>query len=179
MIDTASVKIEAIEGMLYYWQATSEREKVGENYLVNITEFAGMESLYGEDFTPESARKVLSAISNREMLNDASKTERKFWNNNMWMLEDLEFTNKMVEPVKLLNLEDIIKEVNDQVSNPKHSEIEVLFIPGHKDEYYIDGNRLIINFFRIMPDIYGTGEVKLGELEFKQFIKDKIVELVS
>lgn len=179
MIKTIKVKLDAIEGMLYYWQATNEKEKVGESYLVNITEFPGMNKLYGDDFTPESARKVLSAISNREMLNDSSKTERKFWNNNMWMLEDLEYTNTMVAPLKLLNLDDLVEKINNSVPNAKYQDVEVVFIPGHKEECYIDGNKVIINFFRVMPDILGGDVVKIGEKELKSYIEEKIIEAVS
>lgn len=179
LIKTIKLKLDAIEGMLYYWQATSEKEKVGESYLVNITEFPGMDRLYGDDFTPESARKVLSAISNREMLNDSSKTERKFWNNNMWMLEDLEYTNTMVAPLKVLNLDDLVEKINSSVSDSKYEDIEVIFIPGHKEESYIDGNKVVINFFRVMPDIYGGDSVKIGEKELKSYIEEKIIEAVS
>jgi hypothetical protein len=179
LIKTIKLKLDAIEGMLYYWQATSEKEKVGESYLVNITEFPGMSKLYGEDFTPESARKVLSAISNREMMNDATKTERKFWNNNMWMLEDLEYTNTMVAPLKMLNLDDLAEKINARVSDSKYEDVEVVFIPGHKDEYYIDENKVIVNFFRVMPDIYGGDSVKIGETELKSYIEEKIVEAIS
>lgn len=179
MLKTIRLKLDAIEGMLYYWQATSEKEKVGESYLVNITEFEGMNNLYKEDFTEESARKVLSAISNREMLNDASKTERKFWNNNMWMLEDLEYTDSMVKPLKKLNIDDLVEKVNEEVSETKYEEIDVVFIPGHEKEYYIEDNKVIINFFRVMPDIYGGEEVKIGDKELKAYIKEKIIEAVS
>jgi hypothetical protein len=179
LLKTINLKLDAIEGMLYYWQATSEKEKVGESYLVNITEFPGMNKLYGEDFTEESARKVLSAISNREMLNNSSKTERKFWNNNMWMLEDLEYTNTMVTPIKKLNLDDLVARVNEKVDSSKYENVEVVFIPGHKDEYYIEENKVIINFFRVMPDIYGGEEVKIGDVEIKSYIEEKIIEAIS
>lgn len=179
MIKTIKVKLDAIEGMLYYWQATNEKEKVGENYLVNITEFPGMNKLYGDEFTPESARKVLSAISNREMMNDATKTERKFWNNNMWMLEDLDYTNTMVAPLKVLNLDDLVEKINEKISSSKYEDVEVVFIPGHRDEYYIEDNKVIINFFRVMPDIYGGNVVKIGDVELKSYIEEKIVEAIS
>ena len=71
-----------------------------------------MEYLYREGFDKDSVRRVLSAISNREVLNSESKLERKFWNNNMWMLEDLEFTNMMAQPVKTLNLSYMVDKLN-------------------------------------------------------------------
>ncbi len=73
MIKRIKVNLDVVEAMLYYWQATSEKEKVGESYIISIGEFPEMKYLYGEGFDKESVRKVLSAISNREMLNSESK----------------------------------------------------------------------------------------------------------
>ncbi len=68
-----NVKLDVIEAMLYFWKATNDREKVGEAYMVNITGYDAMKPLYQDDFDEEAAREVLSAISNREMLNTSSK----------------------------------------------------------------------------------------------------------
>ena len=138
-----------------------------------------MEYLYGEEFDKESVRKVLSAISNREMLNSQSKKDRKYWNNNMWMLEDLEFTNMMVQPLKLLNLNNYLDKLNDINENIQYEEIEVIFLPGHMDEYTIDGNKLVINFFRVMPDLYEENKVSIGDKELHDYIEEKLIELVK
>ena len=179
MIKSIKVNLDVIEAMLYYWQATSEKEKVGEPYIISIADFKEMEYLYKYGFNKDSVRRVLSAISNREILNSESKLERKFWNNNMWMLEDLEFTNMMVHPVKVLNLSDLVDKLNSINSNTKYEQLEVIFIPGHMDEYYIDENKLIINFFKIMPSLYEEGKVTIGDKDFKEYIEEKLVELVS
>ncbi len=179
MIKSIKVNLDVIEAMLYYWQSTSERQKVGEPYIISISEYKEMEYLYGEGFDKDSVRRVLSAISNREVLNSESKAERKFWNNNMWMLEDLEFTNMMVHPVKVLNLADMVDKLNSINSNTEYEQIEVIFIPGHMEEYYIDGNKLIINFFRIMPSIYEEGKVNIGDKDFREYIEEKLVELIN
>ncbi len=179
MIKSIKVNLDVIEAMLYYWQATSEKQKVGEPYIISIAEFKEMEYLYGEGFDKDSVRRVLSAISNREVLNSESKLERKFWNNNMWMLEDLEFTNMMVQPIKVLNLSDMVDKLNNINSDTKYEQIQVIFIPGHVDEYYIDGNKLIINFFRIMPSLYEEGKVTIGDKDFKEYIEEKLIELIN
>ena len=179
MIKSIKVNLDVIEAMLYYWQATSEKQKVGEPYIISIAEFKEMEYLYGEGFDKDSVRRVLSAISNREVLNSESMLERKFWNNNMWMLEDLEFTNMMVQPIKVLNLSDMVDKLNNINSDTKYEQIQVIFIPGHVDEYYIDGNKLIINFFRIMPSLYEEGKVTIGDKDFKEYIEEKLIELIN
>lgn len=178
MIKRIRTNLDVVEAMLYYWQATSEKQKVGESYILSIADFPEMEYFYGEDFDKESVRKVLSAISNREMLNSESKKERKFWNNNMWMLEDLEFTNMMVKPVKMLNLNSLIDKLNGISEHKEYEQIEVIFVPGHLDDYIIDGNKLIINFFKVMPDLYEEDKVTIGEQDFNDYIEDKLVELI-
>ena len=179
MIKRIKVNLDVVEAMLYYWQATSEKEKVGESYILSIADFPEMKYLYGEEFDKESVRKVLSAISNREVLNSESKKDRKYWNNNMWMLEDLEFTNMMVKPLKILNLNGLIDKLNSINSNKEYDQIEVIFLPGHLDEYMIDDNKLIINFFRVMPDLYEEGKVTIGDLYLQDYVEQKLVELVS
>lgn len=179
MINRIKVNLDVIEAMLYYWQSTSEKEKVGEPYIISIGNFEEMKYVYGEEFDKDSVRKVLSAISNREVLNNASKKERKFWNNNMWMLEDLEFTNMMVQPLKVLNLTDLIDKLNKVNSDFPYEELEVIFVPGHMDEYVIDENKLVINFFRVMPSLYEEGKVTIGDKDLKVYIEEKLVEMIS
>ncbi|WP_297280870.1 hypothetical protein [uncultured Anaerococcus sp.] len=160
-----SVKInnEVIETMLYFWQASSEGEKVGEDFIRGIANRPEMQMIYSDDFGEEEVRKVLSAISNRERLNDVSKEAKKFWNNNMWMMEDLGVVDMMVQPVKHLNLDDM------------DSDKTLIFIPGHFDEYYVKDDIILINFFKIMVDIFGgTGEVTMDKEPFEEHIR-KIV----
>lgn len=97
----------------------------------------------------------------------------------MWMLEDLEFTNMMVQPVKTLNLSYMVDKLNSINGSTDYDQIEVIFIPGHVDEYYLDQNKLIINFFRIMPSLYEEGKVTIGDKDFKEYIEEKLVELIN
>ncbi|SDK12328.1 TDE2712 family protein [Natronincola ferrireducens] len=179
MIKRIKVKLNIIEGMLYYWQATSEKEKVGESYIINMAELPEMAYIYDDEFNKESVRKVLSAISNREILNSESRKERKFWNNNMWMLEDLEYTNMMIAPLKTLNLDGIIEKLNNQSLQSKDEELEVLFIPGHHDEYLIADNKLVINFFRVKADLYEENKVTIGDTPLVDYIQEKLTELIK
>lgn len=65
--------LKVFETMVYFWMATSEREKVGERYLNDLAAMDDMQVLYGEEFTRESVRKILSAISNRELFRPENK----------------------------------------------------------------------------------------------------------
>lgn len=179
MINRIKMKLDIVEAMLYYWQATSEKEKVGEVYINNISDFIEMNYLYDNEFNNESVRKVLSAISNREIFKSDIKKERKFWNNNMWMMEDLEYTNMMVSPLKVLNLDSLIEKLNNNNKNTSFNELEVIFVPGHEYEYKISDNKLIINFFRVKPDLYEDNKITIGDKLLLEYIEEKLNELIA
>lgn len=168
------IKFDIIEMMLYFWESVAQKEKVGDGYLTEIANHADMKYLYGDEFNEESVRKVLSAITNRERLNDATKKERKFWNYNMWMLEDLGFMRMMVSPVKTLNLDEIKERLSKE---GRFSDYEVIFITGHEEEFYSDNNKLIINFFKIVVDLYEENKITIAEKPLKEYIAEKLAEL--
>jgi len=178
MIQRIKVNFDTVEAMLFFWQTTSEREKVTEKYLNDVASMEGFKLIYDEEFDAESVRRAMSAVSNREPFQSKSKKEGRFWNNNLWMLEDLEYTHAMLQPIKKLNLDTLIDEINSVNTNKDFDTIEVIFVPFHTEEYLIKGNRLIINFFRVRPD-FVSEKTYIGELEISDYIKDKIVELLS
>lgn len=178
MIKRIIIKLDTVEAMLYFWQATKDREKVGEKYLQDLSDFSDMKFIYDNEFNKESVRSVLSAISNREVLNSESKKERKYWNNNMWMLEDLGYTHMMVAPLKTLNLDGLIDQLNSRVDS-KYEEVEVIFLPGHVDEFSISENKLIINFFRVKPDLYEDGKITINDQPLISFIEEKLLMLMN
>lgn len=117
MVKRIIVNLEEIEGMLYFWQATKDKEKVSESYLHELAGVPGLSATYDAEFTRESVRKVLSAITNRERLSSTTPKEGRFWNNNMWMMEDLGYTDAMAKPLKKLNLDSLVGELQGQGSN--------------------------------------------------------------
>lgn len=177
-MERIKVNLDVIEGMLYYWQATSEKEKVGEAYLNDIANMPAMKLIYDDEFTEESVRRALSAISNREMFAGENKKEGRFWNNNMWMLEDLGYTDMMVSPIKTLNLSILTEKLKDAENSSKYEEIEVIFVPDHLEVYRIVDNKLIINFFRVKPSLYDES-TSIEEKDIVDFIEEKIIELLS
>lgn len=175
MIKIINKNLNVIESMLYFWQATKEKEKVGESYLVTLSEYDEMKLLYNEEFNAESVRKSLSAISNREMLNGATQKERQFWNNNMWMLEDMGYLKMMVDPLKKLNLDSLVERINSK-KEISQEEIEVVFIPANKEEYLVKGNKLIINFFKVTPDMMDEEITTIDGKNLMEYIEEKIID---
>lgn len=170
MVQRIKVNMELMEGMLYYWQATSEKEKVSEKYLNDIAVMPGLALAYDNEFNGESVRKVLSAITNREPFSSKIKKESRFWNNNMWMTEDLSYTNKIIQPLKKLNLDYLLSKLSSS-----YDEVEVIFSPLTFEDYLIKDNKLIINFFKIIPDC--DGNLKFGELSLENYIEEKVKEI--
>lgn len=176
MINRIKVNLEAIEAMLYFWQAVNDRENVSEMFIYDVAAMPGLTLAYEAEFNEESVRRALSAIKNREIFSRNSKKEGRFYSNNLWMMEDLSYTNSMVAPLKKLNLEALTAELNSKYPDSKYEELEVIFSPLHIEDYLIKDNRLIINFFKVKP---GETEAYLGDIQLKEYIKENLEELLS
>lgn len=177
MIKNIKINLDLLESMLYYWKATGEREKVGEQFLYTIADNEMMKACYSDEFDGESVRRALSAISNREIFRPESKKEGRFWNNNMWMLEDPEYTMSMLTPLKVLNLDEEIK----AISTDKDLEtVNLIILPGHMDISYVDKatNTVAINFFRVLPSMVDDS-ITIDDMDMKKYIVGKIEELVK
>ena len=161
------IDLEAIEAMLYYWHALKDREKVAEKFIYDLTEMPGLTAAYEKEFDSESVRRALSAIKNREVFTSWSKKEARFWNNNLWMMEDLDVTDAMVQPLKMLNPEELESKLNAGQAG----EYEVIFSPLHFDEYLVSDNKLIVNFFKVKSE---NGKAYIGEQELTDFIVEKL-----
>lgn len=177
MLQRIKLNLDLMEGMLYYWQATGDKEKVSEQYLNDIAAMPSLALIYDNEFNAESVRKVLSAITNREPFSSGNKKEGRFWNNNMWMLEDLEYTDMMIQPLKKLNLDNLLENLQSLAGN-KYEELEVVICPMHLDDYKIVDNKLVINFFRVKPsDI--DDSISIDGTEIKAYIEEKLKELIG
>lgn len=178
IIQSINVNLDAVEAMLFFWQSTKDREKVSELFIYNVTEMSGLKYAYDAMFSSESVRRALSAIKNREIFSGINRQEGRFYNNNLWMLEDLGYTDRMVQPIKKLNLQYLVEKLNASPGNENFSDIEVVFSPLHLDEYLIKNNKLIINFFMLKPSDVDES-VSLGEKELSAFIEEKLKEVIT
>ncbi|MDR2908652.1 MAG: hypothetical protein LBU86_02040 [Oscillospiraceae bacterium] len=178
MLNAIRTNLNALEYMIFFWQSVLDREKVGEDYLAQVAALPEMNILYsGDEFNAESVRKVLSAITNRERLSDATLTERQFWNNNMWIVEDPEMFGLMIAPIKSLSPGSLCERLN-AAADISFDSVEIVFIPAFKEEAVFGPGRLYINFFKVMVDmIMGTGDVTIGSMSLEDFIEAKILEM--
>lgn len=172
-----NINTEVVEMMIFFWSSVAEKEKVAEPYIISVAERPEMKLIYDDEFKEEGVRSVLSAISNRELLNGGSKRDKRFWNNNMWMMEDLELPNMMAKPIKVLNVNHLIEKLNKEFPDNKKEILKVYIAPLHLDDHYIVDGNLIINFFRIMlPD----GENAFIEsMPIDDYIYEKLKEVLK
>lgn len=167
-----NINTEVVEMMIFFWSSVAEKEKVAEPYIISVAERPEMKLIYDDEFKEEGVRSVLSAISNRELLNGGSKKDKRFWNNNMWMMEDLGVMQAMIDPMKQLNLQEDEGELSTKSG---FDEVNVFFVPGTTDFFKVVDNNLVVNFFKIAVDIFGgTGEVTFDGKSLKDAIEEKI-----
>lgn len=177
MLKGIRVNLEVIESMLYYWATIVDREKVSESFFVDVANMEAMKLVQTDEFSQESIRKVLSAIQNRELLSNASKPEKRFWSKNMWIAEDVSLATKMATPVKLLNVDDLVSELNNKYSDIPYEYITVHIAPLHLHPYYIFDDKLVINFFNIYFD--ENDNALMDAKPLKDYVFERLCELIE
>lgn len=178
MIQSVTVNLDVIEALLYFWQSTKDRIKISDLFILEAAAMPGLQCVYDDEFNAESVRRALSAIVNREAFSSKNRKEGRFYSNNLWMLEDLSLTERMVAPLKKLNLSSLPAKLNELQENEQYEELAVIISPLHIDEYIIKNNRLIVNFFAVRPSDEGEN-VYIGKQELLSFITEKLTKLLS
>ena len=158
--------LEALEAMLVYWNMVLDREKVSDMYISDLAGMPQFSAIFDGEFGPEQFRRVLSAVSNRELLNGMVPKEARFWNNNLYILEDREQLARMTEPLKALAAGDLAEGSGDRT-------ITVSFVPMTTEEYLVKDDTLYVNFFRIMASPWEPG-LTIGGTELTTWLKEKI-----
>lgn len=163
-----------LESMLFIWASLADREKIVDSFLIDLANQPNMKAQYDADFNAESVRKVLSAISNREKMNDPTKKESRFWNNCMWMMEDPLIPESMLGPVKRLSAEQLREEAKDAPVE----DAELIFYPGTTEISFKEGNKFYVNFFSIMADMFDeTKEVTIDKIPLTEYLVKELKTL--
>ncbi|HSL93078.1 MAG TPA: hypothetical protein VK905_00570 [Bacillota bacterium] len=172
---TIRVNLEVMEALMYFWEATRGREKVNEKFINALASLAPMPAVYDEVFTGETVRKVLSAITNREPLAPANRSEGRFFNNNLWMLEDISLPQEMMACIKTLNLDKLAAELASEYSG--NHVLTVYFAPLHVDPVYLIKDGMVLNFFLVQPDF--AGGMTFGGQELHSTIRGHVVRALG
>ena len=177
MLKTITLNLEVVESMLYYWSSVADREKVVESFFVDVANMEAMKLVQSPEFSAESIRKVLSSIQNKELLSAATKPEKRFWSKNMWIADDVSLATKMAQPIKVMNVDDLVERLNKKYPDMKQEKIVVHIAPLHIEPYYIVGDQLIMNFFKIYFD--ADDNAMFEDMPIKDFIFEKLCELIE
>jgi len=177
MIKNIILNLEAIEALNFFWVAASEKDNVAEKFFHDLGQMPAVKLMYEEGFDSESVRRALSAIKNREPFSGNHK-ERKFWNLNMWAMEDLELTDMMVQPIKKLNLSGLIDPLNKIKTNNNSDILEVYFSPLYDETSKVVDGKLLINFFRVKTS-FVDDSVTLEGLSLSEYIQVQLEKFLS
>ncbi len=174
------VDMQAVENMLFFWNMIGEREKVSEIYILTVAETEQYRGIYDTEFDNISVRKVMSALSNREVFRGDNRKESRFWVDNLWMLEDLKYTMDIVAPIKRLHLDDLVPKINENVEGESiYETLNVVFVPFYNQPSLVRNNTLYINFFKALPERGEKQDLLLDGLPIKEYILQQLTELVQ
>lgn len=132
--------LNGLEIMLFFWNSVMAREKLNESFLNDLCTMKEFSYIYNEDFNSESLRRALSALNNKEPFS-GNKVERKFYSNNLMILEYIDEVQPTIDTIKRLNLNKLEKEVSE--------DIEIIIVPGTSGNIQKHNNVLLVDFFSL------------------------------
>ena len=146
--------LNGLEIMVFFWNSIISKEKVNETFINDLCSMKEFSYIYNEDFSNESLRRVLSALNNKEPFT-GNKVERKYYSNNLMVLEYVEQVQPAIDFIKKLNL--------DKLSHSASENMEIIVVPGTSAGIEKQGNKLIVDFFKLKlsGDILFIGEENL------------------
>ncbi|HZW49681.1 MAG TPA: hypothetical protein VFF80_06085 [Bacillota bacterium] len=169
------IQLETLESMDYFWAALKDREKVADQFIQDVTAMEGYRLSYDQEFTAESVRRVMSALTNHEPFKASNKKEGRLYSNHLWMMDDLGHERAMLLPVKQLNLDYIKEELADKIA---FDDVVVHFVPLHLDVTLCNKNHLLVNFFKVQPGDEETPTM-IQEKPLDEFIKEALLAAMA
>jgi hypothetical protein len=170
MIHHCSLNLNAIEAMNFFWTSIVSREKLTEKFILDIATLEPFQATYNDEFTQESVRRCLSALSNKEPFT-GNKVENRFYSRNLMILEYIDTLNEKIAAFKALRISDILHSFGDL--NPIHGidSLDIIVVPTPFETVQCRGNAIILNFFKFhLVD----GELKADDLTLPEILKEAL-----
>ena len=138
----ANVKtnLNGLEIMLFFWNSLMAKEKVNESFLNDLCSMKEFSYIYNEEFNSESLRRVLSALNNKEPFS-GNKAERKYYSNNLMILEYINEVLPAIDAIKRLSLGNLGEEFKE--------DMEIIIVPGTSGNVQKHDNILLVDFFSL------------------------------
>lgn len=135
------VNLNGLEIMLFFWNSVISKEKVNELFINDLCSMKEFSFIYREEFTPDSLRTILSALNNKEPYK-ASKTEMKFYSNNLRIMEYIDDVLPTINAIKKLNMDMLSQRLGENIN-------EIIVVPGTSSTITESDHCLIIDFFAV------------------------------
>lgn len=142
-----SFNLNAVEVMHFYWTSVGSREKMSEKFITDIASSEPFQLTFNEDFTKESVRRCLSAISNREPFS-GNPSESRFYSRNLMILEYFDTLEDKINGFKSFRLNEIVNDSSILLEKLDSDNIEILVVPNPFDTMLKVSNKIILNFFK-------------------------------
>ena len=137
-----SLNLNLLETMYYFWIAISSREKLSEKFINDIANDSTFSQIYNEEFSNESVRRSLSALSNREPFT-GNKAETRFYSRNLMILEYIDTLQSKMNAFKALRLNELEASIAS-IDN----ELTIYVVPSPFETVQLKNNSLYLNFFK-------------------------------
>lgn len=171
-----TINYETIELLQFFWETAAKRNKVNDSYIMEIANHPTMAPIYNDTFDEQSVRKVLSAVINYEPVNEATELELEYYQFNKFNADDPGNVEMMLPPIKQLNLDRFKETIADRTSLES---IQVHFVAGYDQSYWIQDNILTLNYFKIEADWSDLDHVFIEGVELEEFVQQKLLELIE
>ncbi len=132
--------LNGLEITLFFWNSMMAKEKVNESFLNDLSSMREFSYIYNEDFNSESLRRVLSALNNKEPFS-GNKAERKYYSNNLMILEYIDEVQPTIDAIKRLNL--------NKLGESTEEDMEIIIVPATVGGIQKIGNILLVDFFSL------------------------------
>ncbi|MFT9496989.1 hypothetical protein [Anaerosolibacter sp.] len=147
MIQHGSLNLNAIETMNFFWSSIASKEKLSEKFILDTAALEPYQLTYTDEFGPESVRRCLSALSNKEPFT-GNKAENRFYSRNLMILEYIDTLPERIDAFKGIRINDILDSIGDLCTNNEFTSIEIIVVPTPFEAVEIQGNKIILNFFK-------------------------------
>lgn len=175
MLKAIKINFEVVELMDFYWQTAARKEKLADSYLSDVANRAEMKAFYTDEFDANSVRKVLSAVINYEPVNEATEKELEYYNFNKFFADDPGNVILALPTVKTLNVNELLDEFQ---GDTKFETVEINFVTAYDVVDKIEDNVLTVNFFKLGTDFKDFETVLVEGKELKNYIHDKLTEML-
>lgn len=169
MISNTVLNLNILEAMNFFWTSIASKDKLPEKFIHDLSSDESFEMIYNEEFTQESVRRCLSALSNREPFS-GNKVEARFYSRNLMILEYIDSLDEKINAFKSLQIKEITNYLNDKISKDI-SKLEIVVVPSPFETVQVVNDTIILNFFKFHII---DGVLKADDQTFVELIENAI-----